>query len=63
MFYIGLGIGLFIGCFIGILIMALCIIAKKADEDIERHYFYHSPIESENPETKEETWQQRLKQQ
>ena len=35
-FIIGLFIGLFLGSFFGIMIMSLCYIAKKSDEDSKR---------------------------
>lgn len=37
-FIIGLFIGLFLGAFLGIVIMALCSIAKKSDNDMVRMF-------------------------
>lgn len=33
---IGFVIGMFVGCMIGVFIMALCITAKRANEDYEQ---------------------------
>lgn len=34
---IGFIIGLFVGAFIGVVVMCLCTVASKSDEEIEKH--------------------------
>ena len=36
MFWIGLGVGVFIGVFVGVFVTSLCVVAKRADEAMER---------------------------
>jgi len=42
-FYWGLIIGVFIGCFIGILILGLCVMARKGDA-AEAHLEYKDSV-------------------